>query len=150
MNRGHAYSHCNLLSVAIPKADFPTFWKFMHPVSPGTYLVGGVMAAALGGTNVTCTETEMLEIAAPSNLSCGAFLDPFATETGGNLLNPDAMDTCRYCVISTTDQFLSRFDIYYKDAWRNFGVLWVYILFNVAAAVALYWVFRVPRRGRKQ
>ncbi|KAJ0423527.1 ABC-2 type transporter-domain-containing protein [Aspergillus carlsbadensis] len=134
--------------VAIPKSDFPTFWKFMYPVSPGTYLVGGVMSAALGGSNTTCSETELLSISPPSNLTCGAFLDPFATETGGNLLNPTATDTCRYCVISTTDQFLARFDIFYADAWRNFGILWVYVLFNVGAAVALYWVVRVPKRGR--
>ncbi|KAL3491060.1 ABC-2 type transporter-domain-containing protein [Aspergillus germanicus] len=135
--------------VAIPKSDFPTFWKWMHPVSPGTYLVGGVMSAALAGSNITCTGIELLSISPPWNLTCGEFLDPFATETGGNLLNPDATDMCRYCVISTADQFLSRFDIYYEDAWRNFGVFWVYILFNVAAAVGLYWVFRMPRRGRK-
>ncbi|KAL3448042.1 ABC-2 type transporter-domain-containing protein, partial [Aspergillus insuetus] len=136
--------------VAIPKSDFPAFWNFMHPVSPGTYLVGGVMSAALGGAIVTCAETEVLEIQPPLNLTCSAFLGPFAKETGGNLLNPEATDMCRYCIISTTDQFLSRFDIFYKDAWRNFGVLWVYVIFNVGAAVALYWVFRVPKgKGRK-
>ncbi|KAK9242213.1 hypothetical protein V1506DRAFT_548291 [Lipomyces tetrasporus] len=78
-------------------------------------------------------------------------MGPFANATGGVLLNPEAADTCRYCIISTTDQFLSRFDIYYYDAWRNFGLLWVYILFNVGADMGLYWVFRMPKgKGHKR
>lgn len=118
----------------------------MHPVSPGTYLVGGVMSAAIASASVTCSETELLQILPPAGMTCGAFLGPFANATGGVLVNPgEATDACRYCVIATTDQFLSRFDIYYDDAWRNFGLLWVYILFNVGAAMGLYWLFRMPK-----
>ncbi|KAK9250566.1 ABC-2 type transporter-domain-containing protein [Lipomyces tetrasporus] len=137
--------------VAIPKANFPAFWTFMYPVSPGTYLVGGVMSAAIAGASVICSEAELLQILPPSDMTCGEFMGPFANATGGVLLNPEAADTCRYCIISTTDQFLSRFDIYYYDAWRNFGLLWVYILFNVGAAMGLYWLFRMPKgKGHKR
>ncbi|KAL2833191.1 ABC-2 type transporter-domain-containing protein [Aspergillus pseudoustus] len=137
--------------VSIPKSDFPDFWKWMHPVSPGTYLVGGVMSAAISGADVACSETEILRIQSLSGMSCGAFMGSFANETGGVLLNPTATDVCQYCVLANTDQFLSRFDIYYGDAWRNFGVLWIYIFFNIGAAMGLYWVFRMPKvRKQKQ
>ncbi|OJD10493.1 hypothetical protein AJ78_08513 [Emergomyces pasteurianus Ep9510] len=138
--------------VAIPKINFPDFWTFMYPVSPGTYLVGGVMAASIAGANVTCSETELLQIMPPSGMTCGEFMGPFATSAKGVLLNPaEALNACRYCIISTTDQFLSRFDIYYSNVWRNFGLLWVYILFNVAAAMGLYWLVRMPKgRGHKR
>jgi hypothetical protein len=33
----------------------------------------------------------------------------------------------------------------YSEAWRNFGLLWCYIVFNVAMTVVLYWVVRVSK-----
>ncbi|PGH02399.1 hypothetical protein GX51_04707 [Blastomyces parvus] len=138
--------------VTIPKANFPAFWTWMHPVSPATYLVGGVMAAALAGTNVTCSETELLQILPPANMTCGEFMTPFADAAKGVLLNPqETVEACRYCIVATTDQFLSRFDIYYEDVWRNFGLLWVYVGFNVVAAMGLYWLVRMPKgKGHKR
>ncbi|OJD25967.1 hypothetical protein ACJ73_02666 [Blastomyces percursus] len=98
--------------VTIPKANFPSLWARMHPVSPATYLVGGVMAAALAGTTVTCSETELLQIPPPANMTGGEFLTSFADAARGVLLNPaEAVKACRYCIVATTDQFLARFDI---------------------------------------
>ncbi|CAG9988090.1 unnamed protein product, partial [Clonostachys byssicola] len=111
--------------VAIPPVDFPNFWRWMFPVSPATYLVGGVMSAAIGGANVTCSTAEILHLIPPANSTCGAFLSEFADTAGGFLLNPESTDECRYCPLRTTDQFLSRFEIYIKDSWRNFGLMWV-------------------------
>jgi hypothetical protein len=33
----------------------------------------------------------------------------------------------------------------YSDAWRNFGILWVYVIFNIFGALFLYWLIRVPK-----
>ncbi|KAG9723024.1 hypothetical protein KCU73_g13820, partial [Aureobasidium melanogenum] len=33
--------------------------------------------------------------------------------------------------------------------WRNFGILWVYIIFNAVAAVGIYWLVRVPKKAKK-
>ena len=54
------------------------------------------------------------------------------------------------CAMSRTDQFLAMIDIYYSDLWRNVGVLFVYIVFNAAAAVFLYWLARVPKRWNRK
>ncbi|CAH0021151.1 unnamed protein product [Clonostachys rhizophaga] len=134
--------------VAVAPADFPKFWTWMYRVSPGTYLIGGVMSAAIAGSDVTCADNELLELSPPGGLSCGDFLGPFANYTGGAVLNPEATDLCSYCTITTTDQFLARFEIDYDTRWRDFGLLWVYIAFNVGAALGLYWLFRVPK-GKK-
>jgi ABC-type multidrug transport system permease subunit len=117
----------------------------MFPVSPATYLVGGVMSAAIAGANVTCSAAEILHLIPPANSTCAAFLSEFADAAGGLLLNPESTDECRYCPLRTTDQFLSRFEIYIKDSWRNFGLMWVYILFNVGCAMGLYWLCRMPK-----
>lgn len=41
--------------------------------------------------------------------------------------------------------FLRSVSANYSDVWRNFGVMWVFIVFNIIAACALYWWVRVPR-----
>jgi hypothetical protein len=31
------------------------------------------------------------------------------------------------------------------QAWRNFGILWAFCIFNIVAALALYWLLRMPK-----
>jgi hypothetical protein len=38
----------------------------------------------------------------------------------------------------------------YSEAWRNFGIMWAFIIFNVVAALAFYWIFRVPRVKKEE
>jgi ATP-binding cassette, subfamily G (WHITE), member 2, PDR len=35
----------------------------------------------------------------------------------------------------------------YTDRWFNFGIMWVFIVFNVFAALGLYWLVRMPKKG---
>ena len=37
---------------------------------------------------------------------------------------------------------------YHSNMWRNFGILWAYIIFNIFAALGVYWLARVPK-GKK-
>ncbi|KAM0591837.1 hypothetical protein ACHAQF_006332 [Verticillium nonalfalfae] len=130
---------------------FCGFWTFMYYISPGTYLVGGVMSSAIANAEVTCAASEILRLAPPSGMDCLEFLGPFAAAAGGNLLTPNATETCLYCSISNTNQFLARYSIKYATRWRDFGVLWAYVLFNVGAALGLYWAFRMPKgKGTKR
>lgn len=130
----------------IPRRDLPTFWTFMNRVSPTTYLVSGLLSTSIGQADIVCAAKELLHLSPPSNMTCSDFLSPFAAAAGGKLLTPDAMDTCAYCPMATTDVFLKNFDIEYANRWRDFGVGWVYVGVNVLVAVGLYWVFRVPRK----
>ncbi|CRK08937.1 hypothetical protein BN1708_009846 [Verticillium longisporum] len=137
--------------VGVAKSDLPSFWNFMYYISPGTYLVGGVMSSAIANAEVPCAAREILRLAPPSGMDCLEFLGPFAEAAGGNLLTPNATETCLYCSISNTNQFLARYSIKYATRWRDFGVLWAYVLFNVGAALALYWAFRMPKgKGTKR
>ncbi|KAH6884150.1 ABC-2 type transporter-domain-containing protein [Thelonectria olida] len=131
--------------VGVPAESIPNFWQFMYRASPATYLMEGLMSVAVSGSKVKCASNELLYVSPPGNMTCGDFLGPFAKAVNGNLLNPSASENCAYCAMSTTDRFLERFDIYYSHRWRDFGLLWAYIAFNVAGALALYWVFRVPK-----
>ncbi|KAL3473350.1 ABC-2 type transporter-domain-containing protein [Aspergillus californicus] len=135
--------------LASPSA-LPRFWIFMYRVSPFTYLVSSVMSTGLSGTEVHCSDIEFLQIPAPSGQNCSSYLGPYATLTGGNLINPDSEGDCRLCAVSSTDQYLAQLSINPDDTWRNVGILFVYVVFNAFAAVFLYWLIRVPKKKSQQ
>ncbi|RYP43328.1 hypothetical protein DL770_011720 [Monosporascus sp. CRB-9-2] len=138
--------------IGVPRADLPGFWTFMYRASPATYLVGGIMSTAVANTDVTCADYEVLYLVPPSggSMSCDEFLGPFAEAAGGRVLDPAALDKCGYCPLGTTNDFLAQFELSYDTRWRDFGLVWVYILFNIGAALGLYWAFRVPKgKGSK-
>ena len=76
-------------------------------------------------------------------------MEPFikAARTG-YLKDPDATSNCMFCTISKTDVYLSGISSNFNDAWRNFGLMWAYIVFNIFGAVFIYWLARVPK-GKK-
>ncbi|KAK7515313.1 ABC-2 type transporter-domain-containing protein [Phyllosticta citriasiana] len=135
--------------VLATKEQLPGFWVFMYRVSPFTYLVSGMLSTGVANTDAICADNEYLTFAPAGNQTCGAYMEPYIQSSGGGyLVNPEATDSCTYCAMSSTNQFLAQVDIYWKDAWRNFGLMWVYIAFNVFGAVVLYWALRVPKGKR--
>lgn len=128
----------------------PRFWIFMYRASPFTYLVSAVLSTGLTATSVQCSSIELLQISPPAGQSCSSYLGPYIHASKGSLLNPEATADCQICSISQTDQFLGSLNIYYSDLWRNVGLLFVYIAFNAAAAVFLYWLIRVPKRRSRE
>ncbi|KAF9776373.1 hypothetical protein IL306_005456 [Fusarium sp. DS 682] len=131
--------------VGVTYHDIPKFLQFVYRVSPGTYLMSGIMSTAVAGSEVTCADNEILTMAPPANMTCRDFLSQYVDHAGGRLLNPSSMTTCHYCKLASTNEFLSGFEISYDTRWRDFGLLWAYIIFNIVAALGLYWIFRVPK-----
>lgn len=39
-------------------------------------------------------------------------------------------------------------ECWYANRWRDFGLLWAYVVFNIIAAVGIYWLARVVRTFR--
>lgn len=133
--------------VATPEA-MPGFWIFMYRVSPFTYLVSGMLSTAVSGAEVQCDSIETLTINPPMNQTCSEYLGAFAAASGGRVQNPNATSECAYCAMSTTDIFLASINSYWSDAWRNFGLMWVYIFFNIVVAIGVYWLARVPKGSK--
>ncbi|KAF2814106.1 uncharacterized protein BDZ99DRAFT_410425 [Mytilinidion resinicola] len=130
-----------------PPQALPGFWIFMYRVSPLTYWVSGVVSTGLAGKAVDCADNELAIFNPPAGQNCGDYAGPYANTSGGNLLNPSDMQDCRFCSLSTSDQFLTSVSIEYTTRWRNFGIVWAYVLFNIFAAVCFYYFFRVA--GKK-
>ncbi|KAF2092595.1 hypothetical protein NA57DRAFT_82150 [Rhizodiscina lignyota] len=123
----------------------PGFWIFMYRVSPLTYWVGGIVSTELHGRQVDCSATEVSMFNPPSGQTCQEYLAPYLSQAPGTLQNPNATADCRYCSLSNADQFLAGSNIFWSERWRNFGLIWAYIGFNIFAATVLYWAFRVKK-----
>ncbi|KAL4787431.1 ABC-2 type transporter-domain-containing protein [Aspergillus varians] len=128
----------------------PGFWIFMYRVSPFTYLVSAMLSTGVSGTDAYCEQVEYLTLIPPDNTTCYNYMEPFISKFGGYLQNPNATSECTFCQISSTDTFLAQVFSDFGDAWRNFGIMWAYILFNIAAAVFIYWLARVPKGNKNK
>jgi ATP-binding cassette subfamily G (WHITE) protein 2 (PDR) len=122
----------------------------MYRISPFTYLVSGVMSTGIANAQVVCADIEYLHFNPPAGQTCGQYLDPYINATGGYYLDGNATSDCSFCTLDSTNQFLAQINVFYSDRWRNFGLMWVYIAFNAAGAIFLYWLCRVPKKGKKK
>jgi ATP-binding cassette, subfamily G (WHITE), member 2, PDR len=123
----------------------PGFWIFMYRVSPLTYWIAGMAAAMLGGRPIDCASDEVSIFNPPSGQTCQQYLAPYLQQAPGTLQNPGATQDCRYCSLSNADQFLASVNVYYSERWRNFGLVWIYVFFNIGMVIFLYWAFRVRK-----
>lgn len=127
----------------------PGFWIFMYRVSPLTYLVSGLVSTGLGGRDVECSQTELSVFQPPAGQTCAVYLQEYLATSVGYLSNPQATADCGVCSVSTANQLLAGDSIYYSERWRNYGIGFAYIGFNIFAAVSLYYVFRVAQWSPK-
>ncbi|KKK17140.1 ATP-binding cassette transporter [Aspergillus rambellii] len=126
-----------------PPSALPGFWIFMYRVSPLTYLIAGLTATGLHGRAIQCSTDELSVFNPPSGLNCGQYLAQYLQLAPGRLYNPSATQGCEYCSLQNADQYLAASNIYYSERWRNFGIGWAYIGFNIIGTVALYYIFRI-------
>lgn len=136
--------------VLAPPDSLPRFWIFLYRVSPFTYLVSAMLSTAVANTEVVCAANEIVNFTPPSSMSCQEYMGDYLAAAGGKLMDPNNTEICNYCPITDTNIFLKGVQSDYNERWRNFGLLWVYIGFNIAGALALYWLVRVPKnKGKK-
>ena len=135
--------------VLVKPGDLPRFWIFMYRVNPFTYLTSSFLSAAIGEAPVHCTAKELITMEALGSQTCEQYLSAYISTARGFIVDPSATGMCQYCPVETTTQFLQTVGISFGNRWRDFGLLWVYICFNIAAACALYWLCRMPRRRTK-
>ncbi|WPH01081.1 Hypothetical protein R9X50_00391600 [Acrodontium crateriforme] len=143
--------------VLAPPGAFPEFWIFMYRISPFTYLVQGMLSVGIANQKVQCAANEFVSFNPPSGQDCGTFMSAYingnATHpaAGGYLLDNSATTNCQFCTYDDTNLFLDQVNISYSNVWRNFGILWGFIVFNIFMAVFIYWFARVPKnKGKKK
>lgn len=85
----------------------------------------------------------------PANTQCGTWLAPYASASGGEVYNPSSFSDCEFCTATVADQFLSGVSISYTTRWRDYGIGFAFIFFNIFAAVLFYYFFRVRKSSGK-
>ncbi|PYH91005.1 putative ABC multidrug transporter [Aspergillus ellipticus CBS 707.79] len=130
-----------------PPTALPGLWIFMFRVSPFTYWTSGITATQLHNRTVHCKSIELSIFNPPSGQTCAEYLSEYLETAKGYLVTPNATSNCEYCPLSVADQYLSLRDYHWSQRWRNFGLVWVYIVFNIALAVCVFYVLRVRKWG---
>ncbi|EUC35187.1 hypothetical protein COCCADRAFT_3579 [Bipolaris zeicola 26-R-13] len=131
-------------------SQFPRFWIFMYRVSPFTYMVSGLLSGGIANSRVQCAQNELIRVQPNQGQTCGEYMQPWIKPNGGYVVNPNATSDCNFCSIADTNVFLKSISSDYKDYWRNFGILWVYIVFNIFAALVLYYLVRMPKPKKQK
>ncbi|CCH45109.1 putative membrane protein [Wickerhamomyces ciferrii] len=131
--------------VVQPASLMPGFWTFMYKVSPLTYIIQTLMSLILHEKKVVCSKDEYNYFDPPSGMTCQEFAGPFVEHRTGYLQNPSATSNCGYCQYSVADEYMSTVGVKYSYRWRNFGFMWVYIIFNLAAMCTMYYLLRVSK-----
>lgn len=120
----------------------------MYRVSPFTYLIESMLATGVSNAAVTCAANEYLHFNPPTGQTCGTYMAKYINTNGGYLTDSNATSGCEYCTIKTTNGYLNELSVSPHHSWRDFGLLWAYIGFNVSAALFLYWLVRVPKKSK--
>ena len=126
-----------------PPSLLPGFWKFMWRTSSFTYFIDNLVSTCLHDRQVRCSSTEMNYLDPPDGLTCNQYLQPFFATNNGYVANPSATSQCAVCQYSVGDQYLATVGMSYSHRWRNIGLFFVYILFNVFCMLSMYYIFRV-------
>jgi len=128
----------------------PGFWIFMYRVSPFTYLIEGMLATAVKNARATCSDVDFLRFPPPAGQTCGSYLQRYLTASGGYLEDAQSTTNCSLCQLSDTNVFLEAVSINPNNGWRDFGIMWIFIVFNIFAALALYWLLRMPKNKKEK
>lgn len=137
--------------VLVTRNALPEFWIFMNRVSPFTYLISGMLSTGVADARISCADNEFLNFDPLDGQTCGEYMENYIERESGYLLNPDARaGSCEFCPQDSTNVFLADFSSYFSEAWRNFGLIWAYIVFNVFAALLIYWLVRMPKGNKKK
>jgi ABC-type multidrug transport system permease subunit len=129
-----AFFFCGVL--ASPD-QMPRFWIFLYRASPLSYYVSAVLSTGRANVNVTCASNEFTSFNPPVGQSCGEYMARHVAAAGGYLLDENATTNCQYCKVKETNVYLAGIHADYGARWRNFGIMWVYVVFNVVAALVL-------------
>ena len=125
--------------------SMPRFWIFMYRANPFTHFVEGFVSTALANAQATCASNEYLRFNVLEGSTCIEYMQDYIDLAGGFLSDENSTSECEFCPIKDTNKFLMGVSIDFLNRWRNFGLMWVFVIFNVVVAVLLFWLTRVPK-----
>ncbi|KAK1511382.1 menadione-induced gene-12 [Colletotrichum costaricense] len=109
---GALVSFCGIL---VPYQQITAFYRYwLYYLNPTTYLVGSMLTFVVSDAEVECEEREFALFNPPVNSTCLDYLNDYLTESGANLINPEASSGCRVCPYTKGGDYLRTLN--YKDS----------------------------------
>ncbi|KAF9907297.1 hypothetical protein EC991_011119 [Linnemannia zychae] len=131
------FSALNLFcGVMMPKAAMPKFWSsWMYWLDPYHYVIEGLVAAQLNDVTVTCKSDEFSRFNPPPGQTCEQYAAAFLDKATGYIANPLATYECEYCTYEKGQDFYQGLSMDYANRWRNVGIMFIYLAFNVIMVI---------------
>jgi len=108
-----------------------------------------MLTTAVANAELTCAAVELSRFIPPDGMTCASYMATYISIFGGKLYgDPQSSSECEFCTATSTNTYLQALSLNFNDAWRNFGLMIVYIAFNCAAALFIYWLARVPKKTK--
>jgi ATP-binding cassette subfamily G (WHITE) protein 2 (SNQ2) len=127
----------------MPYAQMPYGYRWLYWVSPFQHYVRSMLGELLHNLPIECADFEVVSFATPPNSTCGSYAQEFLSTHVGYLLDPSSTTICRFCPMSTGDDFLKSLNISHNDRWQSLSILALYSISNIVIAYLL--VFFPPR-----
>jgi len=127
--------------VVVPYPALPHFWQsWMYWLTPFHYLLEGMLGVVTHDVPVVCQENEFAVFSAPPGQTCDSYTDAFVKERGG-YVTTRADGMCGLCQYANGDQYAAGFNVFYRNRWRDYGLMWLYDGFNFFVVFLVSWLY---------
>ncbi|KAJ3207273.1 hypothetical protein HDU67_007582 [Dinochytrium kinnereticum] len=132
--------------VTIPYSSMPVFYRtWLYWVDPYHYFIETLFVNDLHGLKLTCDARSVVQVTAPSSMTCGQYFSAYLTKVPGYLLNPSGMVSCQYCPLSEGDNMFAGFNWESGNRWKNLLILLGFWAFNRVMTFYFVGRFKVKR-----
>ncbi|KAI2685987.1 hypothetical protein CBS147355_1474 [Penicillium roqueforti] len=127
--------------VVVPYVAIPHFWQaWMYWLTPFHYLLEGFVGAITHNVPVRCIEREESRFSTPPGMNCQEYAGSYAEKSGG-YVRDIGNGMCSFCQYSVGDNFASSLNVFYSHKWRDYGIIWGFIIFNFAVVFIFSWLY---------
>ncbi|KAJ1927065.1 ATP-binding cassette transporter snq2 [Tieghemiomyces parasiticus] len=133
--------------VTIPYLQMPAFWRrWVYWINPYKYYIEGVISNDLYDMKITCEEDEYLKFDPPSGNTCYEYAKEFLSVGPGYIRNLNDTSSCEYCPFKVGQEFTDNLSWEYSNKWRNFGILFAFVGFNLIVTCIGLKYYRANKR----
>ncbi|BGP40764.1 ATP-binding cassette transporter snq2 [Rhodotorula kratochvilovae] len=120
----------------------PYRW-FASYLSPLRWFYGSLMSNALGPLKITCKENEWATFLLPAGETCRSYAGAFLATAAGYVEDLDATGSCRYCAMSSGEDYLAQLGYSFANRWRDWGIFICFTAVNVLTVFGATWFLRI-------
>ncbi|KAI9806551.1 MAG: hypothetical protein M1833_003738 [Piccolia ochrophora] len=126
--------------VVVPFIALPHFWQsWMYYVTPFRYLLDGFLGVVVHDVPVICAEDEFARFSPPPGQSCQNYTQAYIQQAGGYVVEEDGL--CKFCQFANGDEFAAGFNVFYSQRWLDYGVFWLFCVFNFMVVFLCSWLY---------